>query len=249
MNQQVSSISVSAQDVMEHLKRSLQVPTLVRAIARQRLIAQTAQQMELVTTPEELQESADQLRAQQELWGEKETLAWLATQALSLEDLEAMAKSAVLTQKLAQKLFSQQVGPHFLAHKKDYTQTIFCEVVLEDGDLALELYYALEEGEISFGEVAAAYATDQEMKYKGGYRGKMRCRDLPMAIATAVFAFEGQGLLKPIAVGPDYHLVWVVEKINPRLGRQLKREILFELFEGWVNCQLEKVSIDFSMLV
>ncbi len=248
MDTQVSSVSVSTEDVMDYIRQSLEVPNIARAIARRRLMAQAAQEEGLVVTPEELQKAADQLRAQQELWGQKETMDWLSKYALTLDDFENIARFAVLTEKLAYHLFKKQVEPHFLAHQKDYTSVVFYEVVLDDADLALELFYALEEGEISFGEVAEEYASDPEVRYKGGYRGKKRCRDLLPAIATAVFAVKGKTLLKPISVGREYHLILVVEKIKPKLSRRLKREILFELFEDWVERQLKTVSIDLELM-
>jgi len=43
---------------------------------------------------------------------------------------------------------------HFVEHQLDYAQIVMYEVVLDDEDLAMELFYALQEGEISFPEVA-----------------------------------------------------------------------------------------------
>ena len=51
------------------------------------------------------------------------------------------------------------------------------EVVLDDFDLAMELFYALVEGEMSFHEIAHQYIQDTELRRKGGYRGILKRAD------------------------------------------------------------------------
>lgn len=241
-------MNISSQDILTHVKRSLDIPKIVQAIARQKLIQTTAKHLGITINPAELQQAADQLRAQQELWGQKETMQWLNQHALTLDDFQAIAEFNLLTQKLAYQRFDKQIEPHFLAHQKDYTKVRLFELVLDDEDLALELFYALEEGEITFGELADQYAPDKEARYKGGYKGKLRCRELPGAIANAILAVEGDTLLKPIPIGRQFHLIYVAEKKIPKLGRRLRQEILFELFEAWVHQEIAPINLDLLSL-
>jgi len=44
----------------------------------------------------------------------------------------------------------QQSWTLFAEHQLDYTQVVMYEVVLDDEDLAMELFYSLQEGETSF---------------------------------------------------------------------------------------------------
>jgi hypothetical protein len=50
------------------------------------------------------------------------------------------------------------------------------EIVLDDEDLAMELFYGIQEGEMSFYEVAHQYIQDMELRRKGGYRGYCAAR-------------------------------------------------------------------------
>ena len=140
------------------------------------------------------------------------------------------------------------MDPHFLAHQKDYTKVRLFELVIDDEDLALELFYALEEGEVTFGELAEQYAQDKDAKYRGGYRGKLQCKELPGAIANAIVAAESNTLLKPIPVGRQFHIIYLAEKKIPKLGRRLRQEILFELFEAWVNQEVAQINLDLLSL-
>lgn len=72
------------------------------------------------------------------------------------------------------------------------------EAVLDDEDLALELFYAIQEGEINFQEVARQYIQDTELRRCRGYRGIRYRKDLKPEIAAAIFAATPPQILKPI---------------------------------------------------
>ncbi|MCM1983953.1 peptidylprolyl isomerase [Lyngbya confervoides] len=246
MDLSLTPLIIAPQDILSHLKQSCQMPQILRAIARQKLIEQSAQDRGIHLSVEQLQAGADRLRAQHKLWGTAETQDWLQRHALTLDDFERLIRHQLLADALAIALFTPQLEAYFHAHQKDYTEVVFYEIAVQDADLALELYYALQEGEISFVEAAERYALDPEDRYRGGYRGKMRGQDLPAVMATAVYAADSGQLLRPIAIGRDFHLVFVVEKIVPDLNPALRQEILGALLEDWVDRQLQQISLELA---
>jgi parvulin-like peptidyl-prolyl isomerase len=117
------------------------------------------------------------------------------------------------------------------------------EVVLEDEDLALELFYAVKEGEMSFYDVAHQYIQDVELRRKGGYLGVLRRQDLKPEISAAVFAAKPPQLLKPIVTAKGISLIFVEEIIQPELDNKLHYQIVSELFGEWVKKQAESVAV------
>jgi parvulin-like peptidyl-prolyl isomerase len=160
---------------------------------------------------------------------------------LSLDEFEESVYATVVSSKLAQHLFADKVEPFFVEHQLDYAQVVMYEVVLDDQDLAMELFYAIAEGEISFpSEVAHQYIQDTELRRTGGYRGTLSRKALKPEISAAVFAATPPQILKPIVTSSGSHLIWVEELIQPRLDDTLRYKILSDLFSEWLKQQIEQ---------
>jgi len=117
------------------------------------------------------------------------------------------------------------------------------EVVLDDEDLAMELFYGIQEGEMSFYEVAHQYIQDTELRRKGGYRGIVRRKELKPEISAAVFAAKPPQVLKPIVTSSGVNLILVEEIIQPELDNKLRYQILSDLFAGWLKQQIEQLEV------
>lgn len=122
-------------------------------------------------------------------------------------------------------------------------EVVTYEVILDDEDLALELFYAIQEGEINFQEVARQYIQNTELRRSGGYRGRRHRKDFKPEIVAAVFAATSPQILKPIVTPKGVHLIWVEEIIQPQLDEKLRVKILADLFSAWLKQQIEQVEI------
>jgi parvulin-like peptidyl-prolyl isomerase len=138
-----------------------------------------------------------------------------------------------------QYLFADKVAPFFVEQQLDYTEIVMYEIILNDEDLALELFYALQEGELNFHAVAHEYNQDQELRRSGGYQGLLRRTDLKSEISAAVFAATPPQLLKPLLTSKGVHLILVEEIIQPQLHEKLHAQILTDLFTQWLRLKLE----------
>jgi parvulin-like peptidyl-prolyl isomerase len=236
----LNRLKIDAEEFVHQLKLSFQVPSLVEAVLMRQIITSAAQEANIQIDPAELQQSADGLRSQYALWSAEATWAWLQKYHLSLDDFEEMAHHSLLATKLAQHLFEAAVEPFFAEHLLDYVQVVLYEVILDNQDLAIELFYAFQEQEISFPEIAHRYISDPELRRKGGYRGILKRTDLEPEIAAAVFAAQPPQIIRPIAIGKASFLIFVEEIIQPTLKAELRSQILTELFNTWVKQQVEK---------
>jgi parvulin-like peptidyl-prolyl isomerase len=234
---------ISQNDILQQVKLSRQMPKILNAIVERRIVAKTAQEMGLQVEAVELQKAADSFRFNHDLLGAKETVAWLQRYVLSLDDLEALVYHTVLSAKLSEQLFGSKVESHFAERQLDYTQVVLFEVVLNNPDLAMELFYAIQENEVTFAEVARQYHQDPELRRKGGYRGLVKRQDLKPELSVAIFAATPPQILKPIAMGKKVHLIWVEDIIQPSLDDPLRSQIQTELFSYWLQQQIAQVNI------
>jgi parvulin-like peptidyl-prolyl isomerase len=236
-------MNFTAEDILEHIKISCQIPNILEAIASRKIIAHKAKQEEIEITVEELQEAADSLRFANQLIKAEDTWTWLEKHHLSLDDFEEIAHTNLLSTKLANHLFADKVEPFFYAQQLDYIAAVTYEVILDDEDLALEIFYALQEGEISFHEVARQYIQNPELRRAGGYQGIRQRKDFRPEIAAAIFVAKPPQILKPIMRSKGVHIIMVEEIINPELNEQIRVQILGELFSNWLQKEISQLQL------
>jgi parvulin-like peptidyl-prolyl isomerase len=231
--------NISSAEIIQQVKFSGQMPKILEAIATREKITAAATSAGLEVDDSELQAAADLLRLANKLHQAQDTYAWLQRQQLTQDEFEEMVYFSVLSSKLAQHLFADRVEPYFVEHQLDYWQVVLYEVILEDEDLAQELYFAIIEREMSFFEVAQKYIKETELRRKCGYRGLLKRTDLKPEISATVFAATHPELLKPILTAKGVHLILVDEIIQPALNQTVKQNIILELFSNWLQSQVE----------
>ncbi|MFM5890892.1 MAG: peptidylprolyl isomerase [Dolichospermum sp.] len=234
---------ISNEDIIYHLKISCQIPSLLEAIATRKVITETSQKVGITVEIAELQQSADSLRLANRLIKAEETWEWLQKHHLSLDNFEEIAHLNILSTKLAHHLFADKVEPFFYAHQLNYSAAVTYEVILDDEDLALEIFYALQEGEISFQEIARQYIQNPEVRRAGGYQGIRKRNDFSPEIASLIFAANPPQILKPVITPKGAHIIIVEEIIEPELNEQMRVQILSDLFTNWLKDQVNKLEI------
>ncbi|WP_017652216.1 peptidylprolyl isomerase [Fortiea contorta] len=238
-------LHISIEDILYHIKLSGQIPSVLEAIANRKIIADATEKAGIKITIEELQQAADSLRLVHKLIKAEDTWAWLEKHYLTLDDFEEIAESNILSVKLANHLFADKVEPFFYAHQLDYMGAVTYEVILDDEDLALELFYALQEGEISFQEIARQYIQNPEIRRAGGYQGIKNRTDFRPEIAGVIFAATPPEILKPIITPQGVHIIAVEEILKPQLDEQLRSTIMGDFFTNWLKQQ----AVDMEILV
>ena len=236
----MSMNTISFNEIVQHVKLSCQIPSVVEGIVNRKIIARAAASAGIKAEPKELQQAADSLRLMSNLQSADATWSWFKKNSLSLDDFEELIYSSVISSKLAQHLFADKVEPFFVEHQLNYAQVVMYEVVLDDEDMAMELFYALQEGEINFHAVAHQYIQDVEQRRSGGYIGTLSRIELKPEISAAVFAATPPQILKPIVTSLGLHLILVEELIQPQLDNMLYNKIFSDLFSEWLNRQIEE---------
>ncbi|MBE9191256.1 peptidylprolyl isomerase [Gloeocapsopsis crepidinum LEGE 06123] len=236
-------LTISQNDIVHQIKLSCELPSILESIMTRQIITRAASEIGIKVELEELQQAVDNFRLMNHLGSTDATWLWLQKHSLSLDDLEEIATVSVLFSKLSQYLFAAQVEHFFVEHQLDCVQIVMYEVILDDEDLAMELFYAIKEGEISFSEVAHQYIQDPELRRKGGYLGKLKRIELKPEISTAVFSATPPAILKPILTAQGAHLILVEEFIQPKLDNVLRYNILSNLFSEWLKQQIEQFQV------
>ena len=232
--------SISIPEIIQYLKLSLQMPSVLVNLVNQKIVEQTAERENINVAEDELQKAADRFRLENDLTSSQGTLKWLENNYLSVTEFEQSLKIDILSHKLAHHLFEDRVEADFHAHQLDYHQAIIYEIPLDNFNLAMELFYGIQGKELSFWDLAHKYIENDELRRHNGYRGQKTRSQLQPEIAAAVFALDRDRLpqvIKPIAIGKKTYLIYVEEIIPPVLERSLRQKIITQLYEDWLGKQ------------
>ncbi len=235
------AMTITGEDILHQVKLEWKIPELISGIVARKIITSAAEQAGIEVETEELQQEADRIRLTKQLDSIDKTTAWLEKHGLSLDDFEENIYISSISNKLAQHLFADKVEAYFFEHQLDYLGAIINEVVLDDEDLAIEIFYAIQEGEMSFYDVAHEYIQEPELRRTGGYRGIVHRQDMKRSISAAVFAAKPPEIIEPIITNSEVHLILVEEIIKPQLDDTLRSQIVDNLFSNWLNQQIAEV--------
>jgi parvulin-like peptidyl-prolyl isomerase len=237
------TITITNEDIVQQIKISYKITEVIDQIITRKVITNAAEELGIKVEPEELQNVADQIRIANKLLSADETWIWLEKHSLSLDDFEEIVYNGAIFAKLSQHLFLSQIEPYFFEHQLEYVGVVMYEFILDDEDLALELFYAIQEGEVSFYEVAPKYIQDPELRRKFGYQGVLHRKNLKPEISSAVFAAKPPQVLKPIVTSKGIHLILVEEIIQPELNETLRYQILSDLSAAYLKENLGKFEV------
>jgi parvulin-like peptidyl-prolyl isomerase len=154
---------------------------------------------------------------------------------ISVEELEAGISNRLLTKKLAECLFSKDVNKIFAQNKLQYDRVILYQMIVPQQQLAQELFYQIQEGEISFHDAAHLYDIDENRRHLCGCEGKVYRWNLKADIAVAVFSAQPGKVTRPIQTELGYHLFLVEKFIPAELTPERHEEILQNMFKDWLS--------------
>jgi parvulin-like peptidyl-prolyl isomerase len=241
MTETITRTEIKDRELIYEAKISGKMAGLTQSILRRKVIAAQIKKIGVELTSIDLQQAADRFRIVNQLETTEATKQWLEDGNFSLDDFEYIVTQDLLAHKLAEHLFSNRVEQFFHQHLLDYSGAILYEVVLEDRDLAMEIFYSLQEGDLSFAEVAHQYIPSIELRRRGGYIGKVSRKQLHPEISAAVFAAKPPQLILPITTAVGVHLIQVEEIITPNLDEQLYQQILAEMFDQWLTEKIAEI--------
>ena len=235
---QLSKDSLDNEEIIGFLKQNLEFKEVYQKILSKKVIDQVAEERAITVTVEEIQNQANQQRHEKRLEKAADTLAWLADQMITSDDWEAGIRERLLAQKLAESLFSKDVEKYFIQNRLNFEQVSLYQIIVPYERLARELFYQIEEEEISFYHAAHLYDIDPRRREQCGYEGKLSRGGLKADFAAIVFGSNPGEILSPVKTDQGYHLILVEEFIQAELTPERYQEILQKLFKDWLASEL-----------
>jgi parvulin-like peptidyl-prolyl isomerase len=241
------NLELNNDNILEQIKISCKIPEIIEQIITRRIITYEAEKNDVKVEIHELQKAADDFRAEKHLTSVKKTQMWLDANKLSLDEFEEIIRLDLLSTKLKKFVTASKIEDYFHSHQSDFDSVAMYEIVVEDKELAIEMYYAIKEGEIEFKDAANKYINDLDLKRRGGYLGVLSRNDINIALASVFSTVNTPRIIKPISTSRGFHLIWVEEIIKSELTKEILDEIESRIFKDFLNVkfrELLKPSID-----
>jgi parvulin-like peptidyl-prolyl isomerase len=233
-----TTVAIEPHQIIEYLKKNLQVKEIWQKLLQQKIINKAAEERNLIVTPEEIQAEATRQRREKRLEKAADTLAWLEAEQITPEDWELGICDRLLKHKLAEALFAQEIEKIFAQSRLNFEQVILYQIIIPYERLAWEIFYQIEEEEMSFYQAAHLYDIDEERKQKCGYEGKLYRWSIQPDIAATIFNLRPKEVSNPQKSEQGYHLLMVEEFIPAQLTSEIYQEILNKLFDDWLAAEL-----------
>lgn len=234
----LSGAAVELDEIVSFLKNNIQLKEVHQKILQQRVIHKAAQERGLTVTPEEIQAEANRIRFLKRLEKASDTMAWLADEMITPDDWEAGMRDRMLSQKLANSLFAKEVEKVFAQNRLDFEQVLLYQIIVSDGKFAQELFYQIEEREISFYEAAHLYDIDEKRRHQCGCEGKLDRWKLKPDMAAIIFGAQLGQAIGPLQTEQGYHILMVEEFIPAELTPQRYQELLDSMFKQWLASEV-----------
>lgn len=234
----LDNIKIDSDKIVEHLKHEIQLKEVQCKILHKEIVAQTAEERNIKVSSEEIQQAADTFRRTNNLENAEQTYQWLSDQLITAEDWEEGIHNRLLIQKVAEHLFQTQIETYFAQNKSRYEQAILYRLSVPYEPLAQELFYQIEEEEISFFEAAHLYDSNEARRLACGFEGKLARWQVNPAVSARIFGANPRELIGVIPSDPGYELWMVEDFIPPMLTPEIRENILDVLFREWLDSEI-----------
>jgi parvulin-like peptidyl-prolyl isomerase len=234
----LNGVSIDDTRVVTYLKHELKIKNVYQQILYRQIIDRAATEREITVSAEEVQVAADQFRYQHKLESASQTFDWLNEQLLTANDWEAGIQKRLLARKLAEWLFKEQVTTYFNQNKIQYEKVVLYRIIVPYKPLAQEIFYQIEEEELSFFEAAHLYDLDERRRLACGFEGKLSRWQLKPDITAQVFGAAPREVIGLVESELGYEILMVEEFIPAELTTEVYQHILDLLFHEWLESEL-----------
>ncbi len=202
------------------------------------ILRSTALEYSISLPEEDIQAEGDRQRHELRLERAEDTLAWLKSEHVTPDQWEQGIKDKLLRSLIAEHLFAGDVDRIFAENKLNYDRRAVYRLEIADAAIAQELFYQIEDDEISFFEAAYLYLEDEEKRDRCGFEGLLHRWELPKAHAAVIFDAQTQQILPPIETETGFVLFWVGRIIPAMSTPELRTKILNDSLDQWLAAEL-----------
>ncbi|TVQ47963.1 MAG: peptidylprolyl isomerase [Gloeocapsa sp. DLM2.Bin57] len=228
----INDRQINNDELLPILGQHFMLPQLAREI----VIADAIKGIEC--TPEEKEMAKQRFLAENQLKNEEDVKNWLNKAGVQPEQLEDLILRKLKVERFKEQTWSDQLENYFTKRKKHLDQVVYSLIRTKNTGIAQELYFRILEGESDFKELAKKYSQGIEAETQG-LIGPVDLSVPHPQIAEALANSEPGKLFEPMRIGEWIVIMRLENLIRAKLDRQNTRRLLDELFQQWLQEQMD----------
>ena len=230
---QVGGQIITDQELLPQLAEHQMLIPLVREI----ILAQAIQDIEC--SPEQTQAARQQFFNQRQINSDEQLQIWLKRNYLTKEQLEKLMVRDIKLEKFKQANWAHQIETYYLKRKRQLDRVVYSLIRTLDAGIAQELYFRIQEGENSLAELAKEYSQGAEAQ-TGGLLGPTELNVPHPKIAQILMTSQPGKVLPPTRIGEWLVILRLEKYLAAQLDGAMRQRLLDELFNNWLNEQLQQ---------
>ena len=159
---------------------------------------------------------------------------------MTSQQLDSLATRDLRIDKFKQTIWGPKVESYFLSRKNQLDKVIYSLIRTQVVGIAQEIYFRVLEGEQTFAELARTYSQGPEAQ-TDGLIGPVEL-SVPHPVLAQLLTLSQPGQISaPTRVGEWLVLVRLEKFIPAQLDDPMRRRLLDECFNTWLQEQLSKL--------
>jgi parvulin-like peptidyl-prolyl isomerase len=221
----------STAEILQLLEEYQLLPALIKEMVIDQAIA------DIDCTPEEEKSAGEQLAFQYQLTSEELRQSWLEQNNLSDEKFRAIAIRQFKLEKFKQITWGGDLDAYFFQRKSQLDRVIYSLIRTNDIGVAQEIYFRIQAGEQTFGELAREYSQGPEAQ-TNGLVGPVELQSIHPILAKILASTQPQQLLPPTQL-ENWIVIVRLEKLLPsQLDPTVRQRLLNERFQAWLKAKI-----------
>ena len=227
----IGKYAITDSDVVRDMRTTFALEPQIRGAAIRMLVFDYCKQKNITVSDEELQKEADAWRVTHGLFKAADTVKFLETFSISIDDFERELEFRQLLSKLKDALFGKKVKGWFLEHQTNFDEVELRHLVVKDQATAQELRDQIVDDRVPFEKLAKQHSLDSTTKRGGGYLGWVRRGNNIPEYEVEIFGARPVTVLGPFKVPAGYELVQVLDSAKAKFSDEIQEEILDRLLD------------------
>lgn len=231
---QIDNRSITAEEILPLLAGFQMMPRFIQEILIDQAIAP------IECTSEENAQATENFQTQNEIASDEDRQTWLGRYGMTSQQLDSLATRDLRIDKFKQTIWGPKVESYFLSRKNQLDKVIYSLIRTQDVGIAQEIYFRVLEGEQTFAELARTYSQGPEAQ-TDGLIGPVEL-SVPHPVLAQLLTLSQPGQISaPTRVGEWLVLVRLEKFIPAQLDDPMRRRLLDECFNTWLQEQLSKL--------
>ncbi|MEA5581867.1 peptidylprolyl isomerase [Nodularia harveyana UHCC-0300] len=228
-------------EILQLLEKYQMLPQLIKEVVIDEAIA------EISCTPEEKKIACENLAQHYQITSDDIRQRWLEKNNLTTEQLDAIAIRQFKIEKFKHLTWGNDLESYFSQRKPQLDRVIYSLIRTNDMGIAQEIYFRLQAGEQTFGELAQEYSQGPEAQ-TNGLVGPVELQTLHPVLAKILTSSQPQQLLPPTPIENLIVIIRLEKLLLTQLDNSLRQRLLNERFHTWLQAQMTTQNTDNSNL-